>query len=450
MNICIIEDEDILRITLRDELRDKGHDVKDFNTPINAINYITSNNVDLVISDIKLPFMNGLEVLETLKKIKPELTIILMTAYGNVSNAITAIKKGAYDYLLKPFELDDLLNKIKNISVTANLKKESKILRSQIFSKYDFTNYIGEGKYVNELRQTLNVVSDTDSSVLINGETGTGKELVASIIHYNSSRKLKPFIKVSCAILSRELFESELFGHEKGSFTGALKERIGRFELADTGTIYLDDIDDVPLDLQVKLLRVLQEREIEKIGSNKTIKIDVRIIASTKYDLRKMAAEGKFRDDLYYRLNVLPVELKPLRSHKEDIAVLCNYFIKEFTGGNKIIAGKETLSALEQYQWPGNIREFRNVMERMILFARNNEILPSMVPVEKKDAAFFMEDNDINSRPLNDLLRDVEIQAINSALKKADYNKNKAAEILQIPASTLKSKIEKLELTFRD
>lgn len=450
MNICIIEDEDILRITLRDELREKGHDVKDFNSPVQAMNYITSNPVDLVISDIKLPFMSGLEVLEKLKEIKPELTIILMTAYGNISHAISAIKKGAYDYLLKPFELEDLLNKIKNISVTANLKKESRILRSQIFSKYDFANYIGDGKYVSELRQTLKVVSDTDSSVLITGETGTGKELVASIIHYNSSRRLKPFIKVSCAILSRELFESELFGHEKGSFTGALKERIGRFELADTGTIYLDDIDDVPIDLQVKLLRVLQEREIERIGSSKPVKIDVRIIASTKYDLRNMASEGKFREDLYYRLNVLPVELKPLRAHKEDIPGLCTYFISEITGGNNIRAGKETLDVLMQYDWPGNIREFRNLMERLILFARNNEILPSMVPVEKKGTTLFVGDDDINSRPLNVLLKDIEILAITSAMKKADYNKNRAAEILQIPASTLKSKIEKLELTFRD
>jgi DNA-binding NtrC family response regulator len=450
MNICIIEDEDILRITLRDELREKKHEVKDFNSPVQAMNYITTNQVDLVISDIKLPFMSGLEVLEKLKEIKPELTIILMTAYGNISHAISAIKKGAYDYLLKPFELDDLLNKINNVSITSNLKKESKILRSQIFSKYDFTNYIGEGRYVTELRQTLKIVSETDSSVLITGETGTGKELVAGIIHYNSTRKLKPFVKVSCAILARELFESELFGHEKGSFTGALKERIGRFELADTGTIYLDDIDDVPLDLQVKLLRVLQEREIEKIGSSKPVKIDVRIIASTKYDLRKMVSDGKFREDLYYRLNVLPVELKPLRAHKEDIPILCNYFIRDFTGGNNIMADPETLSALEKYDWPGNIREFRNVMERMILFARENKISPSMVPAEKKANNFFLEDDDINSRPLNDLLKDIEIMAINSAMKKADYNKNRAAEILQIPASTLKSKIEKLDLSFRD
>ena len=328
MNICIIEDENILRITLRDELLEKGFRVNEFSNPVHAINVINDNAVDIVVTDIKMPYMSGNEVLAKIKAIKPEISVIMMTAYGTIDAAVQAIKVGAYDYLSKPFDTEDLLNKINHISETIKLKKETRFFHSHFLSKFNIDSYIGSGKYVENLRSEIKIISETNSTVLITGETGTGKELTASIIHFNSPRKTKPFIKVSCAILSRELFESELFGHEKGAFTGALSQRLGRFEQADGGTLYLDDIDDIPLDLQVKLLRVLQEQEIERVGGNKTIKIDVRVIASTKANLRALVGEGKFREDLFYRINVLPVNLDPLRNHKDDIETLCNYFIK--------------------------------------------------------------------------------------------------------------------------
>jgi len=446
MKICIIEDENILRITLRDELKDKGYSIVDFDNPVHALNFINENPVDIVVSDIKMPYMNGHEVLAKIKTTKPEIAVILMTAYGTINAAVNAVKAGAYDYLTKPFDTEDLLNKINHISETLKLKKEARFLQSHFLLKFNFDSYIGSGEYIENLKSNLKIISETNSTVLITGETGTGKELVASIIHFNSTRRNKPFIKVSCAILSREIFESELFGHEKGAYTGAIAQRTGRFEQADGGTLYLDDIDDIPLDLQVKLLRVLQEQEIERVGGNRTIKIDVRVISSTKANLRQLVSEGKFREDLFYRLNVLPVNLEPLRNHKEDIESLCNHFIRKFTGTNDIAIADDALTLLKEYNWQGNIREIKNIVERLIIFSKDNKITGEIIPYEIKKGNVSSFGFNLLDRPLNDLLNEVELQAITLALEKTNYNKNKAAEILGLPPSTLKSKIEKFKI----
>lgn len=444
LNICIIEDEEILRETLKDDLTDAGYSVTAFEHPIKALEYITKNNVEVVISDIRLPHMSGMELLPKIKSVKPQTFVIMMTAYGTIDSAVEAMKKGAYDYLTKPFKKEELLITLERVKELFALQKRNRNYQSHFSSKYSLENYIGESEFVKELRNTIQVVANSNSTVLITGETGTGKELVANLIHYNSPRKNQPLIKVSCAILSREVIESELFGHEKGAYTGADKQRIGRFEAADGGTIYLDDIDDIPLEIQVKLLRVLQEQEIERVGNNVPIKIDVRVIASTKKNLLDLIKQGKFREDLYYRLNVIPIHIKPLRERKEDISPLFKHFIYHFSENRNISIDNEIYNMLASYHWPGNVRELKNLAERLVIMCKNDLVTPSSLPSEM----FAKVDVDLErmcneGKTLNEILEEVEIKLIKNALVRTNNNKAKAAELLGLPPSTLKSKIEK-------
>jgi transcriptional regulator with GAF, ATPase, and Fis domain len=308
------------------------------------------------------------------------------------------------------------------------------------------TSFIGKSTETQKVFDLVNIIAGKSTSVLIIGETGTGKELLAGIIHYNSDRSHRPFIKVSCAILSREIFESELFGHVKGAFTGAENARTGRFEMANKGTLYLDDVDDIPYDLQVKLLRALEEGEIEKVGGSETIKIDVRVIASTKKNLREMVDEGKFREDLYYRLNVFPINLPPLRERPDDITMLANYFAGEFSPGKAVTIDPEVLEILKNYQFPGNVRELKNLMERILLLSAGGVIDKKIIPMEvrfpgKPHTCFYFD-----NKPLAVILKEIETNAIRDALMRSGGNKAKAAQILQIPPSTLKSRIEKLNI----
>ncbi|NOR88333.1 MAG: response regulator, partial [Bacteroidales bacterium] len=296
MKIYVVDDERIIRVSLADELRDAGYEVFEFANAISALSQIKTIIPDIVITDMKMPEMNGIDFLKKIKGFKPNIYVILMTAYSTVSTAVEAMKLGAYDYISKPFDNEEMLLTIKRVLELKQVKDENKALKIKLKQDYDFSSYVGNSKGVNQIFDLVKIVAQKSTSVLLVGETGTGKELLTNIIHYNSSRNKKPLVKVSCAILSREIFESELFGHEKGAFTGAIADKAGRFEKADGGTLYLDDIDDIPLDLQVKLLRALEEREIERLGSNKAIKIDIRLIASTKKDLKKMVEEGKFRE----------------------------------------------------------------------------------------------------------------------------------------------------------
>jgi DNA-binding NtrC family response regulator len=444
LNICIVEDEEILRVSLKDDLLDAGYSVTDFENPIKALEHFKKKKCDIVISDIRLPEMNGLKLLSKIKSIDPNVFVIMMTAYGSVETAVEAMKKGAFDYITKPFNKDELLLIIDKIKEIKSLQIKNLEYQNYFQDQFNFDAFIGKSNFVNELKETLKIISQSNSTVLITGETGTGKELIANLIHYNSPRKDKPLVKVSCGILSKEVIESELFGHEKGAFTGADKLRIGRFEKADQGTIYLDDIDDVPLEVQVKLLRVLQEQEIERVGSSEPIKIDVRIIASTKTDLSKLVKEGKFREDLFYRLNVLPIHLKPLRERKEDIIPLFNYFLNQFSYQKKYEVEDSVYETLKNYHWPGNVRELKNLTERLTILCYDCKITASKLPQE-----LFSTDLDIShliecqDKSLTEIVEEVEKQLIKNALLKTANNKAKAAELLGLPPSTLKSKIEK-------
>ncbi|MDD3722672.1 MAG: sigma-54 dependent transcriptional regulator [Lutibacter sp.] len=446
IKIAVVDDERIVRVTIADDLRDEGFTIKEYANAQSVLIDFKEFEPDIVITDIKMPQMDGIELLQRIKQLKPETCVIVMTAFGSVNNAVNAMKLGAFDYLTKPFNKDEIFIIIDKINELKSIKKENKILKEKIEVKYDFSKFIGDEKSNAELFNLVKIVANTNTSVLITGETGTGKELLTNIIHYNSNRNNQPFIKVNCAVLSKEIFESELFGHVRGAFTGAEYDKIGRFELAQEGTIYLDDIDDVPLDLQVKLLRVLEEREIEKVGSTKVIPIDVRLIASTKRDLLELVKEGRFREDLYYRLKVFPIMLPPLRERKKDIKYLIKFFIEKYGYINKITLTDEALHELINYNWPGNIRELKNLMERLVLLATNGVINNTILPLSITEPYFSSALTDISGKTLEQTVSDVEVSLIKNALHKFGNNKTKAAEALGLPTSTLRTKMDKYNL----
>ncbi len=449
MKIFLAEDERILRVSLADELRDAGYQVFEFAEASGVLQKIAEESPDLLITDIRMPGIDGLELLEKVKQISPDTFVVVMTAYTSVDTAIKALKLGAYDYLSKPFRNEEILHLTQRVAELRDIKQDNKRLQTQVSEKFDFSSFAGESESVNKIFDLIKSVAHSNASVLITGETGTGKEMLANIIHYNSNRSSKPFVKVSCAILAREVFESELFGHEKGAFTGAEKSRKGRFEAADKGTIYLDDIDDVPLELQVKLLRVLQEQEVEPVGTTQAVKVDVRVVASTKYDLKNQIAQGKFRDDLYYRLNVIPIHIPPLRERKDDIKVLVNRFLREFSQGKPLQINPDALGILENYKWPGNVRELRNLMERLVLTTAGNQITAADIPAEflRPDSA-LPELTESQQWNLEEILTNTEIKLLQAAIARSGGNKTKAAKLLNIPLSTFRTKAEKHGLDF--
>ena len=446
MKIFVVDDERIIRVSLADELRDANFEVFEFSNAGAALMEMQTTVPEIVITDLKMPDINGIDFLKRIKLINKNIFVVMMTAYSTVSTAVEAMKLGAYDYIEKPFDNEHILIILDHIQELKQVKDENKQLKIKLKQNYDFSAYVGNNQKVLEIFELVKIVAQKQTSVLLVGETGTGKELLTNIIHYNSKRNKKPLVKVSCAILSRELFESELFGHEKGAFTGAMSEKIGRFEQADGGTIYLDDIDDVPLDLQVKLLRALEEREIQRVGSNKVIKIDIRLIASTKKDLRRMVDEGKFREDLFYRLNVFPINLPPLRERPDDIEKLTKHFISVFSEGEVELIEEEVFDILKEYPFQGNVRELRNLCERLALLSIDNKITKAIVPYEIKYPTLKTTNSTFDNKTLTEILEEVEKNAIVAALDKAAGNKAKAAEILGLPASTLKSKIAKFSL----
>jgi DNA-binding NtrC family response regulator len=443
LKIFVVDDEEILRVTLSDELREAGYKTYEFRSADEALANFDKIKPDIMFTDIRMPGKNGIELLEQVMKKDESVTVVVMTSFGSVESAVQSMKLGAYDYITKPFETDEVLLLLERIKEVRALQEKCILYEAEKKSQFSYSSFVGLSQPIKNIFSLLDKIINTNSTVLVTGETGTGKELLANIIHYNSNRKDKPFVKVSCAILSREIFESELFGHEKGAFTGAHKEKRGRFELADGGTIYLDDVDDIPIDLQVKLLRVLELQEIEKVGSSESIHLDVRIIASTKADLNLLVQKGAFRKDLFYRLNVFPIEIKPLRERSEDVPVLIEHFRKMFSPIKHISFAPEIIEILSRHKWSGNVRELKNVVERMILLADANEIDITKVPHE-----IILDKNLINpvipdDTSLEELLRKVEMNAIKSALTKAQGNKTKAAQLLGIPPSTLRTKMDK-------
>lgn len=470
-NVLIIEDEPIMRNILKNALIKAGFDATIAEDGIKGISAINEGEFDIIITDIVLPKGDGFKILKWAKEKRPETSVILITGHGKVKDAVEAMKLGASDYLTKPFSMEDLALRINKIVEFQELKRDYTRLQQECETIFGAERILGVSPKIIAIRELTKTVAGVDSTILIEGESGTGKEVVANAIHYSSPRRDKPFIKISCAAIPETLLESELFGYEKGAFTGALKRKPGRFELANHGTLFLDEIGDLPQALQVKLLRVLQEREFERIGGTETIKVDVRIICATNRDLEKETKEGRFREDLYYRLKVIPIHLPSLRERKEDIPILINHFIKIYSKkmNKKITAfSDEAMKCLLDYDFPGNVRELENTIERTIALCPNQLIGKEYLPLLKDrrqgsedrvygQTAADSEHSPPSSKglqkkepdklvPLQDKMGEVEKNYIVSVLKKANGNKTKAAKILSISRKNLWEKMRKYNL----
>ena len=389
--ILLIEDDEIMRITVSDSMRKMGWSVTVAEDGLEGMNVIKNTIFDIVVSDVRLPKKNGIEILKEIKKYHPDTEVIMITAFGNIEDAVEVVKSGANDYMTKPFHPDNLIFRINKIIDHQTLKNNYTTLKNHC---EDFST-IGRSRQMQAVFDLIEKVSKVDSHILISGESGTGKGLVAHLIHLKGDRGAKPFLKVSCAALPETLLESELFGHEKGAFTGAIKRRHGRFELSHGGTIFLDEVGEIPKSVQVKLLRVVQDNEFERVGGEETIKVNVRIISATNIDLEKAVQEGKFREDLYYRLRVIPIHLPPLRDRKDDIPLLINHFIKKFNIKlNRIVEiSPEALNFLMEYDFPGNVRELENIIERAVALTAGETInVQDIIMSVEKDGfiSFFL------------------------------------------------------------
>lgn len=444
--ILIVDDEKAQRAVLSGDLKSRGFNIFEAESVVKAIEIISENTIDVVLSDLKMPNQTGIDLVKKLKKINPDITVVIMTAYASVETAVTAMKEGAYDFITKPYHLDEIEIIIKRIIEKNNLTSELKILKEQLASQNRLEG-ISTNSY--KMQQVLDIasrVSSSKASVLLNGESGTGKEVLARAIHYASKRKEKLFVAVNCAALNENLLESELFGHEKGSFTGAEKQHKGRFELANEGTIFLDEIGDLPLPTQIKLLRVIQEGQIERVGGNTTLDVDVRIIAATNKNIPELINEGKFREDLYYRLNVVNINLPPLRERKEDIPLLIDVFLKKYfneTNKNKIEFSKEALDILMKYNYPGNIRELENIIYRSIVLTRNEVITSDDLPIGVKNPNLELKNCYEEGATLQEKVESLEKRLINEALHQTKGNQSAAANLLGISERNMRYKLEK-------
>ncbi len=440
IRVLLAEDDEIMRITLYDRLAANGWKVDQVADGKAALVKLNDEKYHLVISDIRMPGLDGISLMSHVHRLSPGTEVILMTAFGEVEDAVDCLKNGAADYILKPFDMDDL-----NIRAERLLKQQKiKIKCAELEERFKSSKIVGSSIQMKEVHDLISTVAPTDSTVLITGESGTGKELVANAIHKNSLRSEGPYIRINCAAIPENLIESELFGHEKGAFTGAEVRKTGKFELADRGTILLDEIGDMPLALQAKLLRVLQEYEIEPVGGNRPTQVDVRIISSTAKDLAQSVKDGTFREDLYYRLKVIPIELPPLRDHKDDIPELCDHFLLEFgrLNGKKRKLSREAVDALMQYNFPGNIRELKNIVERISVLSKNPVIGLSELPADIGGTVLSSDQLTLN---LSENLHCVEKRCIKQALDCTGGNKTEAAKLLGISRKNLWEKMKQLE-----
>ncbi len=448
MKIMLVEDEKITRKTLTDILKKDNYDVNSFSDGTEALNSLRQENYDVVITDLRLPGTNGLDILRSAKEINARTVVIIITAYATVETAIESLKLGAYDYLLKPFSPEQLLSILKHIEQLSNVLSENAKLKSRL-EFFEKKTIIGSSAKVKNFLDMIKMVAPQDHTILIQGESGTGKELCARTIHSYSHRRDKEFIAINCAVIPETLIESELFGHEKGAFTGAVKRHIGYFEKANGGTLLLDDIDDLPLPIQVKLLRVLQEKEISRVGSTENIPIDVRIVCATKVDLKERVKNKFFREDLYYRLNIIPVVLPPLRERKEDIPELLVHFLKKHGAEDKVQYVNENIySILKKYDWPGNVRELENMTERIIALSPNQYLNTTVLdPLISGTTKEEVSENPIEEYGgFDKYILSKEREIIDWALNKAGKNVSGAAKILKIPRTTLRSKMDKLSI----
>jgi len=446
-NILVVDDE-VNVIESFKQLLEGDYKVLTATNGEEALEKVEKENLDVVLLDIKMPGMDGIEVLRRIGEVKENVDVIMVTAVNTMKMAIEAMKLGAYDYITKPFDVDEVIVSINKALEKRRLTRELSYLRSEVVKPVKFDNIIGASEKMRQVYEIVSEMTKNDATVLISGESGTGKELIARAIHFNGLRKDRPFIAVDCAAIPENLLESELFGHEKGAFTDATSQKLGRFELANHGTLFLDEIGNLRPDMQGKILRVLQEREIQRVGGVKTIKIDVRIISATNIDLKKAIKEGRFREDLYYRLNVVPIEIPPLRERKEDISLLVRYFLGIFNRefGKKINnISPQAMEAFVNYRWPGNVRELRNIIERLVVLTREEVISHERLPL---DILLTVETGEVEVGKEGILLKEAreqfEKQFILAVLEKVNWNQTEAAKILGIHRNTLIMKTQNL------
>lgn len=444
--VLVIEDEPLLRISIRNALQKEGWVVDVAEDGAEGMVLFERYLHEFVLTDLVMPKMDGMEVLRRVKSIHPATTVVIITAHGTVEKAVEAMREGAVDFIAKPFSMAQLFVRLSNICSFRRLREQNVRLQEQLEKRYSFSNIIGRSKAMQEVFELIQVVAESDSSVLVQGESGTGKELVASAIHYNSPRRARPYIRVSCASLPESLIESELFGYERGAFTGASERRLGRFEAANGGTLFLDEIGELPLSFQVKLLRVLQERQIERLGSNRPIDVDVRIVSASLRPLEEEIAEGGFRQDLFFRINTVTIHLPPLRDRREDIPLLAQAFLREFAEERgKDVEGfsDDVMEVFDAYDWPGNVRELRNVVERALLFCRGPQ-----VSIEDLPTNFHHLEGSGTVRPaggvvkLHEAVARAEIAAIRDALAVTGGRRSRAAELLGVSRKTLWEKMK--------
>jgi len=451
--ILIVDDEAQMRDLLVKVLDKNGYQVSAAGDGEQALALLEKEPVDLVVTDVRLPGIGGLEALKAIKELNPEIVVIIMTAFGSIDQAVQAVKEGAYDYINKPFKIDEMLLTIEKALEERRLRHEVTTLRKELRTRYHFESIIGKSRAMQEVFSLIEQVGGSRSTVMIYGKSGTGKELVAKAIHYNSQRASKPFVAVNCAAIPSELLESELFGHEKGAFTGAIATKVGKFELATGGSLFLDEVGSMRLDLQAKILRALQEREVERVGGTRTIKIDVRVIAATNRDLKRAVEEGTFREDLYYRLNVVPITLPPLRQRRDDIPLLVEHFIakynREFNRRVKGFSAGAT-AALYQYDWPGNVRELENVIERAVALAQSETVslreLPLDISILGPETIEHIQKSGLS---LREARNHFEKQYILNILEKVQWNQTEAARILGLHRNTLLWKLQRLGIESR-
>ena len=448
--ILVVDDEEIMQDVLSDLLRTDGYDVDCAGSSEDGMKRFGARDYALVICDVMLPGENGIKMLDRIKSHNPDQPVIMITAYASVENAIEAMKKGADEYITKPFKNDEVLLLVKRSIEKYKLVQENKALRIQLRDRYSFDNIIGKNQNMLEIYDMINLVAPSRSTVLITGESGTGKELVAKAIHAHSPRAGRSFITVNSGSMPPDLLESNLFGHMKGAFTGAINNKKGLFEIADTGTIFFDEISNISLETQAKLLRVMQEKEFMRLGGTENIQVDVRIIAATNDDLKRMVDESRFREDLYYRLNVIRIDLPPLRERKDDIVLLANHFVEKYCEENarKVVGmSPDFLAALMDFNWPGNVRELENVIERAVVLSRGEELDAKLIP-EYIHSPQTLAQSEITIPPsgvnFKEVVGQYEVNLIQKALEITGGIQKKAAELLSLKPSTLNEMIKRL------
>jgi DNA-binding NtrC family response regulator len=452
MSVCgrrllIVEDEPILRISIADALVEQGWVVDVAEDGAAGMTLFNQHMHEVVVSDLVMPRLGGLDLLQRVKALQPDTTVIIITAHGTVERAVQAMREGAADFITKPFSMAQLMLRLENVCSVRALREQNVRLQEQLEQRFSFSNIIGKSKRMQEVFDLIRLVAGSEASVLIHGESGTGKELVAAAIHYNSPRRSQAYVRLSCASLPESLIEAELFGYEKGAFTGANQRRVGRFEAANGGTLFLDEVAELPASFQVKLLRVLQERQVERLGSNQPVDIDVRFVSASLRPLEEEIRNGRFREDLFFRIHTVSIHLPPLRERREDIPLLAHAFLREFSAGREQPIeefDEEVLELFDSYGWPGNVRELRNVVERAVLFCRGRRISADEIPATIRGAsrpARTPREEPRNGFKLHHAVERAEIEAIQAALAEAHGRRREAAELLGVSRKTLWEKI---------